>query len=172
MAKGWIKIYRSITDHWVYQDNLRFKAWMDLLLRANHKSKRVRFNKGFIDVKKGQTVTSLQKLADAWLCSRDTVSNILKEFENDGMITVDSDNHRTLVTIVKYSVFQGVSDTDSDADSATDYDANYDANSAADSTQTRMIKNDIRMINNDQRTKEPAPPESFDLDGRGFVIEE
>lgn len=169
MSKGWIKTYRNITEHWVYQDNLRFKAWMDLLLRANHKSKRVRFNKGFIDVKKGQTVTSLQKLADAWLCSRNTVSNILEEFEKDGMITVDSDNHRTLVTIVKYSDFQGVQDTDCATDCATDYDTDLATDCAADCAQTRMIKNDTRMIKNDQRTKEGVPPV---FDPGGYEVEE
>ena len=170
MAKGWIKTYRNITDHWVWQNNLRFKAWMDILLRVNHKPQRIRFNNGFINIKAGQTVTSLQKLADSWLCCKDTVSTILKEFEADGMIEVDSDNRRTLLTVVNYSVFQDVPYTDSDANSDTNPDTDSDTDSDANSTQTRMIKNDIRMIKNDQRTKEPAPPKS--LDGRGFIIEE
>ena len=163
MGKGWIKTYRSITDHWVWQDNLRFKAWMDILLRANHKAKRVRFNKGFVDLKKGQTITSLQKLADSWLCCKDTVSNILKEFESDGMITVNSDNHRTLITVVKYGDFQGVSDAESDAESYAESDAKSYAESDAESTQTRMIKNDIRMIKNDKEKR---------FDPGGYEIEE
>lgn len=162
MAKGWIKTYRDITDHWVYQDNLRFKAWMDLLLRANHKGKRIRFNKGFIDIKKGQTITSLQKLADSWLCSRNTVSTILKEFESDGMIEVNSSKHGTLITIVKYSDFQGVQDTDCATDCATDYATDC----ATDCAQTRMIKNDTSTIQENKKTASPV------FDPGGYEIEE
>lgn len=158
MSKGWIKTYRSLTDHWVWQNNLRFKAWMDILLRVNHKPQRIRFNNSFINVKAGQTVTSLQKLADSWLCCRDTVSTILKEFEADGMILVDSDNRRTLLTVVNYSVFQDVPDSDSTADSTTDSTTDSATDSTADSAQTRMIKNDYKNdYKNEQEQKKASP---------------
>ena len=43
MNEGWVKTYRSLTDHWVWQDKpfSKGQAWMDLLLMVNHCEKKV-----------------------------------------------------------------------------------------------------------------------------------
>jgi len=39
---GWIKIYRSLTDHWIWEKPLsKFEAWVDMILEANYKEEKV-----------------------------------------------------------------------------------------------------------------------------------
>ena len=166
---GWIKLHRSIMDSGVYSDNLRFKAWVDLILRANHEDKEW-FDRGrLVKVKKGQCVTSIRKLSDAWGCDVKTTRKILDQFVEMGMIEHSARTGRyTVITLVKYGFYQSNgshkshtdSHTDSTADSHTDspIDSHTDSHtdSHIDSPQTittRTTKNDTRTI---QENKKPA----------------
>lgn len=45
MQGGWIKLYRDITEHWIFQDAEYFKAWVWLIMIANHEDSVILFNK-------------------------------------------------------------------------------------------------------------------------------
>ncbi|MBR2554303.1 MAG: hypothetical protein IKE94_05510 [Aeriscardovia sp.] len=135
---GWIRLYRKILASAIWEHDEpydRRSAWIDLLLMANHKDKEIIFNGRATVVKQGQRITSIRILADRWHWSRDKVKRYLDALEKLEMITTDRDNHRTLLTIVNYSVYQGESDTDKSADKS------------ADKSQTRMNKNDKEKKN-------------------------
>ena len=113
--KGWIKTYRQIQDCWIWKVDEPFdrrSAWLDLLLSANHKDVKLLFNGNLIDVKRGQLITSVRNLANKWQWSKDRVLKFLRVLESDTMIERDSDNHRTLITIVNYGVYQDKQDTE------------------------------------------------------------
>ena len=169
MDKGWVKIHRSIMDSGVYSDNTRFKAWVDLILRANHEDKEWFDHGHLVQIRKGQVITSTRKLAEAWNCNRETVDTILKQFVKMGMIERYSQPGKyTLITIVKYGFYQGKGNhhpaTDPDTDQATDPDIEPYTDQAteqdtdpdiapAQTRITRTINNDIK---NDQEPKNPA----------------
>ena len=118
--KGWIKTYRQIQDCWIWKVNEPFdrrSAWLDLLLSANHKDVKLLFNGNLIDVKRGQLITSVRNLANKWQWSKDRVLKFLRVLEGDTMIERDSDNHRTLITIVNYGVYQDKQDTENTEES-------------------------------------------------------
>ena len=118
--KGWIKTYRQIQDCWIWKVDEPFdrrSAWLDLLLSANHKDVKLLFNGNLIDVKRGQLITSVRNLANKWQWSKDRVLKFLRVLENDTMIERDSDNHRTLITIVNYGVYQDKQDTENTEES-------------------------------------------------------
>lgn len=118
--KGWIKTYRQIQDCWIWKVDEPFdrrSAWLDLLLSANHKDVKLLFNGNLIDVKRGQLITSVRNLANKWKWSKDRVLKFLRVLENDTMIERDSDNHRTLITIVNYGVYQDKQDTENTEES-------------------------------------------------------
>lgn len=73
---------------------------------ANHSDKKIMFNGEFMTVKRGQYLTSMIKLSEKWKWNRKTVSSFLKLLENDKMITKVTDNTKTLITIVNYSIYQ------------------------------------------------------------------
>ena len=117
MSQGWIKIHRQIQecDIWDNEEPFDYRsAWIDLLLLANHRDKETIFDGKPLTVGRGQRITSIRKLADRWNWSRDRVSRYLNLLEKLGMIERESDNRKTLLTIVNYEVFQGTADSNED----------------------------------------------------------
>lgn len=111
--KGYIKLYRQIQDCWIW-DTGKFdkrSAWIDLLILANHSEKKIAFNGECISIGKGQYLTSIRSLAERWGWSKSTVSEFLALLESDLMIKKESDKFRTLLTVINYEVYQGVTDT-------------------------------------------------------------
>lgn len=140
MAIGWIKVHRKIQECFLWELPMPFdyrSAWIDLLLLANHEDKELLFNGEFMIVKAGQRVTSIRKLAERWRWSVNKVTRFLKCIESAKMIERKSDNHKTLITIVNYSIYQNMRDTDEDTPE-THPRRKRDTNEL----QTRMNKND------------------------------
>lgn len=109
--EGWIALYRQIRDSWIWKNNEPFdkrSAWIDLLLTVNHKSKKIPFENDFIEIERGQTLTSIKQLAERWKWSRHKVSDFLNQLEQDTMIVQVRDNRKTLVSIVNYDKYQTV----------------------------------------------------------------
>ena len=112
MSHGYIKLFRQIQECDFLWDSAdepfdKRSAWIDLLLMANHKDKRIMFNGKAITVKAGQRITSMRGLAVRWHWSRNKVKRYLDLLEGEGMLTKECDSKKTLVTIVNYGKFQG-----------------------------------------------------------------
>ena len=114
LLDGWIKLYRSIQDHWLWLSEpfTRGQAFIDLLMMANHKDKKIMFNGELIEVKVGTKITSLRQLGDRWSWSSKKVKKFLEQLQKDNMITFVSDNKKTLVTIENYSFYQSGGNTE------------------------------------------------------------
>lgn len=110
---GYIKLHRQIQDCWIWESGKFDKrsAWIDLLMLANHRDKKFMFDGKPVVITRGQFMTSIRKLSARWEWSTSTVSEFLKTLERDNMIKKESDNRRTLLTIVNYEVYQGVPDS-------------------------------------------------------------
>lgn len=107
--EGWIRIYRQIRNSWIWKDKEPFdkrSAWIDLLLLVNHKSKKIPFENCFIEIERGQTLTSIKQLAERWRWSRHKASDYLNQLEQDTMIIQVRDTRKTLVSIVNYDKYQ------------------------------------------------------------------
>ena len=112
--KGWIKLHRQLQECpiWYGERFSKGQAWVDLLLLANHRDKKIIFNGEMITIQRGQYLTSTVKLAEKWGWNRKTVSSYLNMLQKENMITKVSDNTRTLVTIENYENFQGIDEYD------------------------------------------------------------
>lgn len=107
--EGWISIYRQIKNNWIWKSNEPFdkrSAWIDLLLTVNHKNKKIPFENGFLEIERGQVLTSIKQLSEKWKWSRHKVSDFLNQLEQDTMIVQVRDNRKTLISIVNYSSYQ------------------------------------------------------------------
>ena len=114
MKQGFIKLHRKLQDCWIWKIKEPFdkrSAWIDLLLEVNHTDTKMMFNGELIEIKRGQTMTSIRKLAEKWCWSYDKTTRYLKLLESDGMIRKESDNFRTLITVENYEVYQYVPNT-------------------------------------------------------------
>ncbi|MDD3186730.1 MAG: hypothetical protein PHT76_15730 [Anaerostipes sp.] len=112
--KGWIKLHRGITDHWLWADKpfSRGQAFMDLVLMANHKDKMVSLGSQLVEVSRGSFITSELKLSDRWGWSKTKTRSFLKMLQTDHMIVKKSDRKKTTITIVNYSVYQDIETTE------------------------------------------------------------
>lgn len=136
--KGWIKLYRQIQDCFLWLDSEPFckrAAWIDLLLLANHRDKKISIDGKPVVIKRGQYHTSIYKLASRWKWDRRKVARFLDVLESDKMLTQTRSFNGTTLTIENYSVYQD--------DGTTDGTTNSTTNSTTDGTQTRKkeIKN-------------------------------
>ena len=104
--KGYIKVYRDIRDHWIWQDAELLKAWIDIVMMAYHKDDKVFFKKEWINVKRGDFPTTVRHLASRWGWGKDRVLKFLRMLEKDGMIDRKTDSKKTLITVINYGVYQ------------------------------------------------------------------
>ncbi len=106
--KGWVSLYRSIQDHWLWQEKpfSKGQAWMDLLLLANHKDNKFLLGNELIKVEKGSFITSQKKLMQRWGWGSEKTRTFLKLLDSDGMIRFEANKKRTTITIVHYDSYQ------------------------------------------------------------------
>ena len=116
MADGWIRLHRSIQEHWIWEDEPydKARAFIDLLLLANYEDKKLLYKGEVIECKRGDVNLSISVLADRWHWSRHKVSDFLNALQRDGMISQKRTVHRTVISIVNYSVYQGCEDSKKD----------------------------------------------------------
>lgn len=136
---GWIRIDRDIRNHWIYSDKPfnRFQAWIDLIMQAGYQDNKIIINGNPVVLKRGSFLTSTRKLADRWGWSRNKVIRFLNVLRIDGMIRTDT-NGGTILTIVKYSVYQSSRTTNGTTNGATD----GTTDGANNGTQRRSTKKD------------------------------
>lgn len=144
-GNNWIKLNRSITDHWLWTSGETFsrgQAFIDLLLMAAYADHPVMSQGRMIDLKRGSMVTSIRYLADRWRWSKDKTMHFLNDLETDGTIKKESDTKRTVLTIVNYEKYQGLVTSDK-TQNGRETDANRTQNG-----QTKERKEGKRNISN------------------------
>ena len=107
--KGYIKLFRDIRDHWLWDCKpfSKGQAWIDLIMMVNHEDKKLMFDGELITCKKGMTITSMRKLAQRWGWSPGKVSRFLKILKSEIMIREERNSKRTIISIVNYGLYQG-----------------------------------------------------------------
>ena len=104
---NFIKIYRELSDHWIFQKPYYFRAWVYILFRANWKDKKVPMNTSIINCKRGEFLTSINKFSIDTDLTRKQVRifwNLLKQEE---MILTEGCPKWTKITVCKYEDYQG-----------------------------------------------------------------
>ena len=107
---GWIKIAREINEHWIWEDETKFKWWVDLLISAAWEDKQVLVGSRLVNLKRGQLVASLSYLCKRWKRSRSMVEPFLRLLVRDNMIRKDVSNNISIITIVNYKQYQDKAD--------------------------------------------------------------
>lgn len=156
MDKGWIKLNRQVQDHWIWSNHEYAYAWIDLLLLVNHENKKIMINGIPTIIKRGQTLTSIKKLAARWGWSRNTVYRYLKALERDKMITRVGTSNGTTLTIENYGKFQDKGNTNGTPNGTP----NGTSSGTPGGTQTRKKKNEKEIKESAAPISvETAPPE-------------
>lgn len=106
--KGWIKLYRNLlmNELWIGETFTKGQAWVDILLRVNHKDNKVLIGNQSIEVSKGQTIWSIKDMANRWKWSRKKVANFLKMLKREHQIDYKSTTKYTIVMVINWEVYQ------------------------------------------------------------------
>lgn len=122
MSKGWIILHRKVQDSaiWVKEEPYDCRsAWIDLLLMANHEDREIVINGWPLMVHRGQKFTSIRKLSERWMWTRNKVARYLNTLEKLNSIQKSGTHNGTLITIVNYEFYQDMRATKRDTDEAT-----------------------------------------------------
>lgn len=105
---GWVKINRSLLEHWIWNDKpfSKGQAWIDIILLANHSDKKVLLGGEFVEIERGSFITSELKLMERWGWSKNKVRSFLQLLQTDSMIVKKSDRKRTTIIVVNYGKYQ------------------------------------------------------------------
>lgn len=107
MDDSWIKIYRRLETNWIWDDKPEYlKIWIGLLLRTKWTPARIRQGTGYLNLQRGELAIGLHEFADYCKVGVGFVRKFLKLAEKDGMISVKSNKHGTIVKIIKYNDLQ------------------------------------------------------------------
>jgi len=105
---GYVKIFRSLQDSFIWQDKPfnYASAWIDLIMLANHNGNKFLLGTQLIEVNRGEFITSQDKLAKRWGWGNTKLRSFLKLLENEKMIVQKPTRKQTAIEIVNYSVYQ------------------------------------------------------------------
>ncbi|MCY8987995.1 Replication protein O [Bacillus atrophaeus] len=163
---GWIKLHRSVQDHWIYQEKRKFskyEAWLDLLMMASHKDNKFVLGNELYEVKRGQFISSIRKLGERWSWSNTKVTQFLDLLRKDKMIDFKKDTKKTLITIVNYGVYH-----DSEEEKKTVIEHENDTKA----TQKHTIKNDKNVKNEKNIKPSRLKYEICDMENAEYLFEE
>ena len=144
---GWIKLHRSITEHWLYKEKRifsKFEAWNDILLTVNYAEAKTIIKGNIYYIKRGQSILSLESWGKRWNWDKHKVRRFFKVLEKDLMIDLQSDTTTTRLTVCKYDSYQDSCNTDA---TLTQHTRNADA------TLTQPIKEEEEEIEEKKNNK-------------------
>jgi hypothetical protein len=107
-GEGFICLYRSIKKHNLWKRSRKkswFEAWIDLLIMANFSENKEPVGYDLIQLKRGEILTSQEKLAKEWKWDRSSVRSFLALLEKDSMIALKVTNKFTVITICNYGIY-------------------------------------------------------------------
>ena len=120
MTAGWIKIYQTIQQHWIWEQPRYLKWWLDMLMLAEWRdASKQNVCNNLCVIKRGQLVASVRYLRDRWQYKNDdgktvkpterTIIRFLQMLEAENMIKIDCETlpkRTTLITICNYNEYQ------------------------------------------------------------------
>jgi hypothetical protein len=151
--EGWISLHRKITEHWIFEDPEKFKAWIIMLMSVNHSEKKVNIGNELFTCKRGESLNSL----DTWMelfgkkWNKSKVRRFFDLLEKDSMIVRQTNPKTTHLTICKYEDYQGGRHAD---------DTQMTSKRHADDIQTTPNNNDNNE-DNDNNDNNSKPKKKF-----------
>lgn len=116
---GWIKLHRSLMDHWIWGEPEAVVFWLSLLMDANHTTVKKLFNGALVEIQRGQLLFGLESFEKKTGVSIRKMRRYLSMMEKECMIDRQKRNKYSLITIANYEKHQTT-----DSQTATERQAN------------------------------------------------
>ena len=105
--QGWIKLHRSMSEHWIMDDPEYLRAWVKILFAVNHKPNKVMVKKVLLECDCGESLNSLDtwgRMFGNW--SKKKTKRFFDMLEAEEMIVVKSERVTTRLTVCNYTTYQ------------------------------------------------------------------
>ena len=161
--EGWIKLHRKLIDSKVFANPNILKIWIFFLVKANFKKVFVPVSCGTgittVTLEKGQFLFGRNKAEKKLKINRNTIYKNMKKMEKDGLISIKSNNHYSIVTICNYEQYQP---SDDEQVTAKEQQRNSkvtakEQQSNSNVTQEKNDKNDNNEKEGEEEGKIPPP---------------
>lgn len=156
MSDGWIKLHRSFLDWEWFTCPKTCQVFIYCMLRANHTDTKWRG----VPVKRGQFLTSYEKLSSGTGLSVRNIRTALKNLESTGEVTRESTSQLTKLTICKYGIYNN---SDSQGDKPTDKQATNERQTNDKQATTDKKEKNLKNLKNEEEKIEKARVEFEDL---------
>lgn len=103
---GFITLHRDVLDHWVYEDAEYFRAWVRMLMDANHTGRTAFFNGKDVTLERGQLVYGIHKFCEKTHMTSNRARLFIKRLEKHKQINKVSNNKYSIITITNYDQYQ------------------------------------------------------------------
>ena len=150
---GWVSIDRKILDHWSASEPEALAVWVRLILEANHSDTKKLFNGTLTEIKRGQVVFGYPAFSQKSGVSVAKLRRIMSMFEKDGMISRQTTNKYSLISITCYDKYQST-------------DRQTAGESQADNKQTAGKSQHRNNVNNDNNGNKDIYPAPANADAR------
>jgi len=110
---GWIKIDRTIAEHWLWSDEKKLKWWLTLLMEVNYADSKMSLGYKVYRVNKGQSSNSIRTWANIFKTGTKSVTKFFQMLELDGLVTKQTigkgKQSTTLLTVCNYDSYEPIS---------------------------------------------------------------
>jgi uncharacterized phage protein (TIGR02220 family) len=103
---GWIKLYRDLNKHWIWDNSDYLKWWLDILLEVNHADAKVIIKNKIYECKRGEKLYSLDTWATRWKTNKSKVRRFFELLQKDSMIELKNETQTTRLIVCKYEDYQ------------------------------------------------------------------
>lgn len=103
---GWLRLYRKLKDHPRYRQPGFVAVWVHILLSANFKAKRERFNGKVVTVLPGQFISSRRIISRSTGVHVATVGRLLQALRDDQQIDQQTGARSSMFTVLKWASYQ------------------------------------------------------------------
>ncbi len=138
-GNGFIKIHRKLLDNPIFSKPELLQLFLYCLLQAKHTPAKEFWGKTERIIERGQFTTGRFKIASDLKCNSSSAYKRLQKLKNLNFINTESNNEKTLITIVNYEIYQGA-ENKSNSESNNEVTTREQRNNNA-VTHTKNIKN-------------------------------
>lgn len=113
--RGWFKVPRDIKNHWIWEDPIKLKKWITILMEVNYIEGKIPLGNKIVQVKRGSSAKSIRTWSNLFNCGTKATTNFFELLEDEGMITrsvIGKGKHSTtLINITNYEEYQAGEET-------------------------------------------------------------
>lgn len=124
----WIKLYRKLLVSPIFENEKALKVWIWCMLKATHIKRDQLVGKQIVHLEKGQFVTGRKKASDELRMKDRTVYDYFKLLEELHMISINSNNKFSVITVEKWEDYQGIKQQDNNETTTNQQQINTNKN--------------------------------------------